>query len=220
MRNQPTPCVSTDAPWQAYFFGRGGKPDKGFDWTYHFFWGVEVFLPCMADLLTGLPTNSVMGLLLGDDIEGSMFSDTVQGCPPVFKARGLTVFDPGRFQINTTDFSAVISAFKKANAETMFVNLPIPVFSNFWGQAAQQGYKPKIAVITKALLMPSAIDSLGPRGKNLSIEIWWTNHHPFKSSLTGESAMQICTRTKRSPRSNGRRPRFPPCPVRGRDRRL
>ena len=33
------PCVSTDAPWQAYFFGRGGKPDKGFDWTYHFFWG-------------------------------------------------------------------------------------------------------------------------------------------------------------------------------------
>ena len=36
------PCVSTDAPWQAYFFGRGGKPDKGFDWTYHFFWGVEL----------------------------------------------------------------------------------------------------------------------------------------------------------------------------------
>ena len=76
--------------------------------------------------------------------------------------------------------------------KSMFVNLPIPVFSNFWGQAAQQGYKPKIAVVTKALLMPSAIDSLGPRGKNLSIEIWWTNHHPFKSSLTGESAMQIC----------------------------
>ena len=35
------PCVSTDAPWQPYFFGRGGNPAKGFDWTYHFFWGVE-----------------------------------------------------------------------------------------------------------------------------------------------------------------------------------
>ena len=186
------PCVSTDAPWQAYYFGRGATPDKGFNWTYHFFWGVEVFLPCMADLLTGLPTNSVVGLLLGDDIEGNMFSDKVHGCPPVFEARGLKVFDPGRFQLNTTDFSAVISAFKKANAETMFVNLPIPVFSNFWGQAAQQGYKPKIAVVTKALLMPSAVNSLGPRGKDLSIEIWWTNHHPFKSSLTGESSMQLC----------------------------
>ena len=36
------PCVSTDAPWQAYFFGRGANPAKGFDWTYHFFWGTEL----------------------------------------------------------------------------------------------------------------------------------------------------------------------------------
>ncbi|MFX8809237.1 ABC transporter substrate-binding protein, partial [Acinetobacter baumannii] len=31
------PCISTVAPWQPWFFGRGAKPDKGFDWTYHFF---------------------------------------------------------------------------------------------------------------------------------------------------------------------------------------
>jgi branched-chain amino acid transport system substrate-binding protein len=188
------PCVTTDTPWQANFFGRGGNPAKGFDWTYHFFWGLEVFLPCMADLLTGLPTNGVVGLLMGDDLEGNMFSGREHGCPPVFEARGLKVFDPGRFQLNTTDFSAVISAMKKGNAETMFVNLPQPVFSTFWGQAAQQGYKPKIAVVTKAMLYPSDINSQGPLGKNLSIEVWWTNHHPFKSSLTGVSSMQLCDR--------------------------
>ena len=43
------PCVSTDAPWQPYFFGRGGNPDKGFDWTYHFFWGAEIMSQVMAD---------------------------------------------------------------------------------------------------------------------------------------------------------------------------
>ena len=32
------PCISTDAPWQPYFFGRKGDPAKGFKWTYHFFW--------------------------------------------------------------------------------------------------------------------------------------------------------------------------------------
>ena len=32
------PCVSTDAPMEPYFFGRGANPMKGFDWTYHFFW--------------------------------------------------------------------------------------------------------------------------------------------------------------------------------------
>ena len=33
------PCMSTLAPWQPYFFGRGGDPATGFEWTYHFFWG-------------------------------------------------------------------------------------------------------------------------------------------------------------------------------------
>ena len=37
------PCVSTDAPTEPYFFGRGGKPDKGFDWTYNFFFGVPAW---------------------------------------------------------------------------------------------------------------------------------------------------------------------------------
>ena len=35
------PCISTNCPWQPWFFGRKGDPAKGFDWTYHFFWGLE-----------------------------------------------------------------------------------------------------------------------------------------------------------------------------------
>ena len=35
------PCISTVAPWQPWFFTRGGKPETGFNWTYHFFWGLE-----------------------------------------------------------------------------------------------------------------------------------------------------------------------------------
>jgi branched-chain amino acid transport system substrate-binding protein len=35
------PCVTTNCPWQPYFFGRNGDPKKGFTWTYHFFWGLE-----------------------------------------------------------------------------------------------------------------------------------------------------------------------------------
>ena len=35
------PCVTTNCPWQPYFFGRNGDPKKGFTWTYNFFWGLE-----------------------------------------------------------------------------------------------------------------------------------------------------------------------------------
>jgi len=27
------PCITDNAPWQSYFFGRHGTPDRGFTWT-------------------------------------------------------------------------------------------------------------------------------------------------------------------------------------------
>ena len=34
-----TPCITTDCPWQPYFFGRGGKPDTGFELDLPFLLG-------------------------------------------------------------------------------------------------------------------------------------------------------------------------------------
>ena len=186
------PCVSTDAPWDAYFFGRGGNPAKGFDWTYHFFWGAETLSQVMADIFDQVPSNKVVGCLWANDTEGDLFSDRVKGFPPVFKTRGYEVIDPGRIQGTSHDFTAQITKFKEVKAEILYGLLPSPAFSNFWAQAEQQGYKPKICTMSKALLFPSAVDALGPRGKNLTCELWWSPAHPFKSSLTGQSAMQLC----------------------------
>ena len=83
------PCVSTDAPWQPYFFGRGGNPAKGFDWTYHYFWGADQLAQVTCDIYDQIPTNKVIGLMQGDDIEGNLFSDKVKGFPPIFESAGL-----------------------------------------------------------------------------------------------------------------------------------
>ena len=89
------------------------------------------------------------------------------------------------------DFSSQIAAFKAAGAEIVTGNMIPPDFATFWSQAAQQGFKPKIVTIGKALLFPSVINSLGARGNGLTTEIWWTPNHPFKSGLTGQSAKQL-----------------------------
>jgi branched-chain amino acid transport system substrate-binding protein len=44
------PCITTVAPWQPWFFTRGGKPERGFEWTYHFFW-------CLEDIITSTTEN-------------------------------------------------------------------------------------------------------------------------------------------------------------------
>ncbi len=185
------PCISTVAPWQPWFFTRGGKPGEGFEWTYHFFWGLEDIIGVFTDMWASVETNKVVGGLWPNDGDGNAWGDGKLGFPPVLKKQGYTIVDPGRYQNLTDDFSAQIQAYKEANADIV-TGVPIPPdFTTFWTQAAQQGFKPKVASVGKALLFPVAVGALGDLGNNLSTEVWWTPHHPFSSSLSGQSASEL-----------------------------
>lgn len=185
------PCISTVAPWQPYFFGRNGDPAVGFNWTYHFFWGLEDIIAVFQDMWSQVDNNKVVGGLWPNDGDGNAWGDAELGFPPALKVSGYTIVDPGRYQNLTDDFSAQISQFKNAGAEIV-TGVPIPPdFTTFWKQASQQGFKPKIASIGKALLFPSAVEALGDLGDGMSTEVWWSPSHPFSSSLTGESSKEL-----------------------------
>ncbi|MFO1352181.1 MAG: ABC transporter substrate-binding protein [Gammaproteobacteria bacterium] len=182
------PCISSVAPWQPWFFTRGGDPAKGFQYTYHFFWGLEDILAVFTNMWGKLQTNKTVGGLFPNDGDGNAWGDKKLGFPPVLEKGGYKLIDPGRYQNLTDDFSAYINAFKKGGADIITGVVIPPDFTTFWTQARQQGFKPKAASIGKALLFPSAVETLGEAGNNLSTEIWWSPSHPFKSSLTGQPA--------------------------------
>jgi branched-chain amino acid transport system substrate-binding protein len=185
------PCVSDNAPWQPYFFGRKGDPNKPFKWTFHFFWGIEDLTAVYVDLWKQIDTNNTVGGLWPNDSDGNAFSNKETGFPPVLEKNGFTLVDPGRYENATNDFSAQINRFKRGNAE-LLTGVPIPPdFTNFYKQAAQQGYRPKAATIAKAVLFPSAVDALGDLGEGVSTEVWWSPEHPFSSSLTEQSAKEL-----------------------------
>lgn len=185
------PCITTNCPWQPYFFGRNGDPKKGFNWTYHFFWGLEDVIASFLALWDGAPTNKVVGGLFPNDADGNAWGDPKLGLPPALAQAGYKLVDPGRYQVMNNDFTSQISAFKAAGCEIVTGNMIPPDFATFWSQAAQQGFKPKIVTIGKALLFPAAVNSLGARGHGLTTEIWWTPNHPFKSGLTGQSSREL-----------------------------
>lgn len=185
------PCISAVCPWQAWFFGRGGNPQKGFDWTYHFFWGLEDVIGAFTNIWKEIPNNRVVGLLLPNDGDGNAWGDPKLGLPPAFAAKGYKVVDPGRYQPFQADFSAQISAFKKANVEIVAGVPTPPDFKNFWTQARQQGFHPKAVTVGKALAFPSAIEALGDAGDGLSQELWWSPNRPYKSSISGQTAQQF-----------------------------
>ena len=66
-----------------------------------------------------LDTNKIVAGLFPNDADGNAWGDKVVGLPPALDKAGFKLFDPGRYQNLTDNFSAQIAAFKAANAQIL-----------------------------------------------------------------------------------------------------
>jgi branched-chain amino acid transport system substrate-binding protein len=186
------PCLSTVMPWEAWYFGRGAKPDapSPFKWTYHFSFGVKSILDAYVSQWHLISTNKKVGALYPNDADGNAIRAHL--IPDLEKA-GFTVVDPGGYEDGTSDYSAQIAKFKSEKCEILNT-FPIPPdFATFWRQSAQQGYTKivKIAQINKTCLFPSTVEALGSLGDKLASTAYWHRDFPYRSSLTGISARAL-----------------------------
>jgi branched-chain amino acid transport system substrate-binding protein len=182
------PCISLDAPVEAWLTGGPYK------WSFHSFWTVDSATNLFAGMWDQFANAGKMKKVLGgfwpNDPDGTTWSQIFKD---KMSNKGYKVVDPGRFPYFNKDFSSFISLFKKEGVEVITGTLIAPDWSTAWKQCHQQGFVPKIATIAKACLFPSDVGALGgnlPQG--LTTEVWWSPFHPYKSSLTGQSAKDLC----------------------------
>ncbi len=185
------PCLSTMAPWQPWFFGRKGDPAKGFNWTYHFFWGLEDVIAVFSNLWKSVATNKKVGGLFPNDSDGNAWGDAKLGLPPALAAQGFALTDPGRYQNMTQTLASHIAAFKRDGVDIVTGVVIPPDMKTFLTQARQQGFKPKVVSVAKALLYPATVEAVGDLAEGVSTEVWWSPSHPFTSSLTRQSAKAL-----------------------------
>lgn len=183
-----TPCITSDAPMDAYFFGRGGKVETGFKWTYHFFWAGFQSVPTFLDMWGKIPTSKTVGVMFPNDPDGLAWADL---WPPLFEEGGYKVVDPGRYQDGTEDYTQMISLFKKEGVDIVTGVIVPNDFVNFSKQAAQQGLVPTISTGGKAMLFPQTAEAIGEPGYGVTCEQWWAPSFPYKSSLTGETCAEF-----------------------------
>ncbi len=186
------PCLGTVMPWEAWYFGRGGKPGQPspFKWSYLFSFGVKNFYDAYVSQWHELQTNKKVGVLYPNDADGNAIRAHL--IPDLQKA-GFTVFDAGGYEDGTTDYSSQIAKFKAENCE-IFNTFPIPPdFATFWRQAAQQGYTRtvKIVQVAKTGLFPSTIEALGSLGDKVASACYWHRDFPYRSSLVGVASKQL-----------------------------
>ncbi|HEY0870707.1 MAG TPA: ABC transporter substrate-binding protein [Acidothermaceae bacterium] len=184
------PCVSTVVPWEAWYFGRGAKPGapSPFKFTYHFCFGVQQFDNAYTTMWPQVSTNKKVGVMWPNDADGNAIRSALG---PLLTKAGYTIVDPGAYTDGTNDYSSQIAKFIAEDCE-IFNTFPLPPdFATFWQQAAQQGYKPKIAQIAKTGLFPSQVEALGAIGVGLAGGVYWDPTWPYNSSLTKITSKQL-----------------------------
>ncbi|MFN4154338.1 MAG: ABC transporter substrate-binding protein [Paracoccaceae bacterium] len=180
-----TPCLSTVAPWEAFYFGRGGKPgEQSFKWTFHFSFGAGNFLYLYNGQWSLLDTNRKVGALIPSDADGNAIR---AGLLPALAEAGWEVVDPGPYENMSQDFTTHIDAFRSAGVEIV-VCFPFPPdFPVFWRQAAQRGLaqRLKIMQMAKAGLFAAEMEALGDLGHGLCTGVYWHPAFPFGSVAAG-----------------------------------
>lgn len=199
-----TPCITAIAPWQAVVFGGGFSADKPMKWTHHFFFGIEGFGNVEPAAWDQVDTNKKVGVLWPNDADGGAFRDPTNGYTPFAEAAGYTIVDPGPYENGNQDFTSIIQTFKDQDVQVIS-GVPIPPdFVTFWTQAAQQGFKPKVATIGKALFFPATVPSIpNDLGVGLAFTTWWGPTYPYESSFDGTTPEQWISNFEASPEGSG-----------------
>jgi branched-chain amino acid transport system substrate-binding protein len=182
------PCISTQSPVDPWL------QNGPYKWSYHAFWTVD----SVAEIFLGIwdrcadRTTRVVGCLFPDDPDGAVWSTVFTAKLP---ARGYRIVRYERFPHFTSDFSPAITLFTKEKVDIVTGVMLLPDWATFCRQARQMGFSPKVASVGKCILMPSSVDALAQEGlvpEGWTTEIWWGPDFPFRSSLTGQTAKDLC----------------------------
>ena len=180
------PCIGMDDPIEAWLTGGPYK------WSFVVYSTVEAIIDSYIAVWDEYAhkTNKVVGGLWPNDPDGVMFSKLFHNkLPP----KGYRIVDPGRFPFGINDWTSQINLFKTKNVDIVTGVLIGPDWATFWRQCHQQGFIPKIASIAKAFIFPSEPISLGGNlAEGINIGCAWSPFHRYTSSLTGESAKELC----------------------------
>jgi branched-chain amino acid transport system substrate-binding protein len=185
-----TPFLGSLSPWQTFYFGRKA-PAEGFKWTYGFFLGSEQAMSVFIDCYNKVPNNKKVGMLFANDADAQGWLNAETGAPVIMKKNGYTMVLPSQYQPGAEDFTAQIAMFKKEGVDLLCGTNTPPDFTNFWKQAYQQGFQPKLASSGKCLGYPQTLEAIGEIGFGLLGEGNWHRTWPFKDSLTGMTCQQL-----------------------------
>jgi branched-chain amino acid transport system substrate-binding protein len=203
------PCISTMAPWESWYYSRGGDPalKVPFNWTFHFFAGLADYYKAYAAMWNGgVQNNKTVGALWPNNVDGQYFSNPNmpfrQGLDPAWKlvnpklgpgdgSQADYLYPPG-----TPDFSQLVDAFKSNNAQIITGVLSDSDLAQFIKDANAVSYYPKIITVSKAAMFDDDMSTVigAASSNNLTTEFFWSASSPNRSFVTNQTSKDLAAK--------------------------
>ena len=189
------PCITADDPWQSWLLRPQGQSTRRASTGPITSSGASTMLADLfVDMWQSLPYEQDDRHMVRPTIR-TAWRPTIRitASAGSSSSKGFTVDDVGPYPPSATTSPRRSAELKETNCDIVCGIFNPPQFATFWTQCAQQNYRPENHDPAEGALCsrpPSrrwAIAAL-----DISTEVWWSHHHPFKSGLTGEAAEQFC----------------------------
>jgi branched-chain amino acid transport system substrate-binding protein len=186
------PLLMVNNIWEAFIFGRGGKIDTQYKWVWGQFLGVDQCVQASLQVCNKIQSNKVVSVLESNTADGQAWLTPGTGIIDVFTKGGYKTIYPGPYNKGTEDYSSLIGAFKSAGCEIHMGSNPGTDFPNYWKQAVQQGYNPKMAIEIVSLSTYEDMKALGDIVIGLTLGYTWHKDWPFKDEhITGMTNAEL-----------------------------
>ena len=188
------PYLTNYSPWNAFVFGRGADLKTPFKWTYGHCMGTEQMMYSILAAVDEVPNNKRCAFITHIAADGEAWLDEKAGAPVALRRYGYEMASVGRYNVGAEDYTSLISQFRKDGCDVLVGAMITPDFVNFWKQALQQGFNPKVPAMGLALAVPQAQEGLGSVGIGLITEQGWNPNYPFTDPLTGMTCQELAER--------------------------
>ena len=196
------PCISTVAPWQPWFIGRQANPAgvqgvEALQLDLSLLLGLEDVIAVFTNMWGQVERPTKSRRPVSERRRRQRLGRQNGGFPACAREARLQTHRSRPLSEPDRRFHRADHRLQEGGLRDDYRRRLATGLHDLLEPGRQQGFKPKIASIGKAILFPVAVQALGKQGNNLSSEVWWSPNHPFKSSLTG-ATRRACRRLRKA----------------------
>jgi len=194
------PSIICGGPFEPWFHGSQGDVAPPYTWMQGFAIGepqpaprdvpgytmVDTWFMYMDEVDALNTTNGIVGVFASSDSDGIGW---YAAFPGILADAGYTVDDTdGLFDMDTPDYSTIVSGWIAGNVSILWGNCPGAHFGGLITECYDQGFQPEICLAARAALFPVDVNSWGtepPFAWGVGSEVWWAAHYAPEDGFVG-----------------------------------